>query len=395
MPLLFLLLFLQEIARVYLVMPFPGSQELDLVQLAYGLDRYAVVIRLVLLGSIGALIWYRMRTQQKVRKIWLGVFLAIYALMYFGISTQMTAESMFREPIVKRFRVAELDSAQAEKIVMGIVINGEAAAYPIQFLGYHHQVRDTVGGRPVLVTYCTVCRTGRVYSLLVDGKTEVFRLVGMDHFNAMFEDATTKSWWRQATGECIAGPLQGKTLETIPSQQMSLGAWMSEHPNSKVMQPDPNFADQYGYLTNYESGRSKGDLTRRDSASWQRKSWVIGVIIDDDTKRTYDWNDLVRKRIITDDVDGRPIVLTIEPDNKSFHAFRAYFGNRKSMERLRFTLRDSTTMTDSGTGSVWTLTGFCIEGALKGIKLYRAQAYQEYLHSWEQFHPTARRVVER
>ncbi|MFN6113190.1 MAG: hypothetical protein ACK47W_05560, partial [Bacteroidota bacterium] len=125
MPLLFLLLFLQEIARVYLVMPFPGSQDLDLVQLAYGLDRYAVIIRLVLLGSIGGLIWHRVRTQQKVRKIWLGVFLAIYALMYFGISTQMTAESMFREPIVKRFRVAELDSAQAEKIVMGIVINGE------------------------------------------------------------------------------------------------------------------------------------------------------------------------------------------------------------------------------------------------------------------------------
>jgi hypothetical protein len=92
-------------------MPFPGSQELDLVQLAYGLDRYAVVIRLVLLGSIGALIWHRIRTQQKVRKIWLGVFLTLYALLFFGIRTQMTAESMFKEPIVKRFRVGALDSA--------------------------------------------------------------------------------------------------------------------------------------------------------------------------------------------------------------------------------------------------------------------------------------------
>lgn len=389
MPLLFLLLFLQEIARVYLVMPFPGSQDLDLVQLAYGLDRYALFIRLLLLGSIGGLIWHRVRTQQKVRKIWLGVFLAIYALLYFGISTQMTAESMFREPIVKRFQVAGLDSAQAEKIIMGIVINGEAAAYPIQYLGYHHQVRDTVGGQPVLVTYCTVCRTGRVYSLLVDGKTEAFRLVGMDHFNAMFEDATTKSWWRQATGECIAGPLQGKLLETIPSQQVSLRSWMAEHPESKVMQPDPNFAEQYGYMTNYESGRSKGDLTRRDSASWQRKSWVVGLIAGK-AKRTYDWNSLVSKRIITDDVDGTPVVLTIEADNKSFHAYTATVGS----ERLRFTLRDSTSMTDQASGSVWDLKGVCIEGAHKGVKLTRVQAYQEYLHSWEQFHPTSRRVVE-
>lgn len=393
MILLLTLLFLQELARVYLVMPFPGSQELDLVQLAYGLDRYALVIRLLLLGSIGGVVWHRVRTQQKVRKIWLGVFLAIYALLYVGISTQMTAESMFREPIVKRFAVAGLDSAQAEKIVMGIVINGEEAAYPIQFLGYHHQVRDTVGGQPVLVTYCTVCRTGRVYSLLVDGKTEVFRLVGMDHFNAMFEDASTKSWWRQATGECIAGPLQGKTLETIPSQQVSLRVWMAEHPESKVMQPDPNFAEQYGYMKNYESGRSKGDLTRRDSASWQRKSWVIGVITAD-AERTYDWNALVRRRIITDEVNGTPIVLTIEEDNKSFHAFKADFGSGDSVRRLHFTLRDSTTMTDSKTGSVWSLRGNCLEGAHHGLKLYRVQAYQEYLHSWEQFHPQSRRVVE-
>jgi hypothetical protein len=28
------------------------------------------------------------------------------------------------------------------------------------------------------------------------------------------------------------------------------------------------------------------------------------------------------------------------------------------------------------------------------MKLVRVQAYQEYLHSWEQFHPESRRVVE-
>jgi hypothetical protein len=40
----------------------------------------------------------------------------------------------------------------------------------------------------------------------------------MDHFNAMFEDSQTKSWWRQVNGEAIAGPLKGKTLPEIPSQ---------------------------------------------------------------------------------------------------------------------------------------------------------------------------------
>lgn len=64
-----------------------------------------------------------------------------------------------------------------------------------------------------MVTYCTVCRTGRVYSPMVNGKLETFRLVGMDHFNAMFEDASTKSWWRQSNGDCIAGPLKRLTIK--------------------------------------------------------------------------------------------------------------------------------------------------------------------------------------
>ena len=84
------------------------------------------------------------------------------------------------------------------------------------FIGYHHQVRDRVGGTDVLVTYCTVCRSGRVFSPLVDGTLERFRLVGMDRFNAMFEDESTGSWWRQATGAAVAGPRKGIQLVVIP-----------------------------------------------------------------------------------------------------------------------------------------------------------------------------------
>ena len=104
---------------------------------------------------------------------------------------------------------ASADTTNRNKLIVGVAINNEAKAYPIEIIGYHHQVRDTIGSMPVMITYCTVCRTGRVYSPFVNGKPENFRLVGMDHFNAMFEDATTKSWWRQQSGTAIAGPLKG------------------------------------------------------------------------------------------------------------------------------------------------------------------------------------------
>jgi hypothetical protein len=37
--------------------------------------------------------------------------------------------------------------------VLGVFLNGDAKAYPIRILNYHELVNDSVGGRPVLVTW--------------------------------------------------------------------------------------------------------------------------------------------------------------------------------------------------------------------------------------------------
>jgi hypothetical protein len=38
-------------------------------------------------------------------------------------------------------------------VVIAVERNGEAAAYPVRQLAYHHLVQDTVGGVPLVVTY--------------------------------------------------------------------------------------------------------------------------------------------------------------------------------------------------------------------------------------------------
>ena len=185
---------------------------------------------------------------------------------------------MFYQVKQKAFIAATNDTTNRKKLVIGVVFDGVAKAYPIQIIGYHHQVMDTVGDTPVMITYCTVCRTGRAFSPIVNGKQESFRLVGMDHFNAMFEDATTKSWWQQATGKAIAGPLKGSALQEFPSRQLTLEAWLREYPNSTILQPDTSFKKDYDDLADYDKGTVKSGLERRDSASWKKKSWVVGVI---------------------------------------------------------------------------------------------------------------------
>jgi hypothetical protein len=40
-----------------------------------------------------------------------------------------------------------------ENLVLGLDVDGEARAYPVGMVYYHHVVNDTVAGHPVLVTY--------------------------------------------------------------------------------------------------------------------------------------------------------------------------------------------------------------------------------------------------
>jgi len=204
-------LFVFEILRVYLIMPMPGSQEFDSIELAYFLGSNKILIRTFGLIVIAFPLYYVLRYDKLKSKILIGIFLLLYLSIFYVFNFKMEADKMFYQPTVINLSSADSNKIAKNKLVIGIVLNGEARAYPIQLIGYHHQVVDTINSVPVMVTYCTVCRTGRVFNPVVNGKYEKFRLVGMDHFNAMFEDETTKSWWRQRLNGCRVLPReQGK-----------------------------------------------------------------------------------------------------------------------------------------------------------------------------------------
>jgi len=379
----FLFLFAVEILRVYFIMPFPGSQRSNTLQAAYFIGKYIWWLRLAGLLLFLPLVWIAFQNGKWWKKIILLFFVLLYGAVFYLVNFKFLADKMFYQPQHKILVHATENKVDSNKLVIGVLINGEAKAFPIEIIGYHHQVQDTVGGQPVMITYCTVCRTGRVFSPFVKGKFQRFRLVGMDHFNAMFEDEETKSWWRQATGEAVAGKRKGMKLDEIPSRQMRLGTWLQQYPNSLVMQPDPAFLKQYKSLEGFDAGTISSGLEKRDSASWKFKSWVIGVAVGEHT-RAYDWNALVQQKIIQDTLGGTPIVLALENDGQSFHAWN----RRHNYKLLQFETIGATGMLkESNSNSVWNMKGECVEGILKGEQLISIPAYQEFWHSWQLFHP--------
>lgn len=363
------LLGLFEILNVYFIMPMPGSQRMESIDIAYFLYCYRWVFRccfvlMILAGVFSAF---------SVRKKWIPVLamLPVLVIVYM-FNFRMTADHMFLQPQTLTFKTRAENTLSDSSIVLSVTSGGEAKAYPIRYIQYHHQVRDSIDGKPIMVTYCNVCRTGRVFQPLVDGKPENFRLVGMDHFNAMFEDETTKSWWRQATGEAITGTLRGKSLPEFESDQSTLGKFFSLHPFGKVMLAEENSKDSYDTLGRFEKGRSKGDLTRTDSASWNDKSWIVGVVLNGKSK-AYDWNQLKQLKVINDKVGETPIVIVLADDEQSFAAFKRD-GDDK------FLLRNDSLVS---TKDIYDFDG----RTSRGNKLQKITAYQEFWHSWKQFHP--------
>ena len=375
------ILFAAEILQVYFIMPFPGSQKSETLGIAYFLHNNIFYIRIAgLLLTIFSL-YGSFSKWKKWRKIVLIIIGLLYVFIFYMVNFKFLADKMFYQPKNKSLVAAASNMVATDKLVIGVSLNNEAKAYPIEIIGYHHQVQDTIGGEAVLVTYCTVCRTGRVFSPMVNGKKESFRLVGMDHFNAMFEDNTTKSWWRQATGEAVTGKLKGQVLKEIPSQQMTLAAWLRAYPNSTVMQPDTLYNEDYEDLAGFDKGTIESSLEKRDSASWEFKSWIIGIEKDGKSK-AYDWNELIAKKVINDSLPQLPVVIALESDTASWHVWNRTVNG----QALQFVIANDT-LKDLNTNSAWNFDGICIDGPLKGQQLNSVQASQEFWHSWETFHP--------
>jgi hypothetical protein len=380
-----LVLFATEILRVYFIMPFPGSQQNNTIDIAYFISKHIGWLRLAGLFIVIFPLISFYETGGRWKKIFLSVVVLLYFFILYLFNFRFLADKMFYQPKNKLLASVADNTVDTNQLVIGAVVNGQAKAYPIQIIGYHHQVQDTIGGGPVMVTYCTVCRTGAIFSPFIHEQYQHFRLVGMDHFNAMFEDEYTKSWWRQVSGEAIAGPMKGNSLRELPSSQMRLGAWIREHPNTLILQPDTFFNKEYDGLKGYDSGTIAGSLEKRDSSSWKMKSWVVGIVQNGLTK-AYDWNDLVKQKIINDTLHSIPVVLILENDSATFHAFDRTINGRE----LQFTWSDSLhVLQDDNTRSTWNWNGLCTAGALKNSVLTPVQSYQEFWHSWKTFHPNS------
>lgn len=132
--------------------------------------------------------------------------------------------------------------------VVGVVVNGEARAYPLRLLAWHEVVNDVVGGAPIVVTWGALADAVRVFDRRVGARTLRFAASGLlwsstlvlhDRPDVPSEAPWTAALWSPLHARCVAGPRLGEALAPVRHQVVPWSAWVEAHPATRVMAPDP------------------------------------------------------------------------------------------------------------------------------------------------------------
>jgi hypothetical protein len=132
--------------------------------------------------------------------------------------------------------------------VIGVVLNGQARAYPIRVLNWHEIINDTLGETPILVSYNPLCDSAVVYDRRLENETAVFGLSGLLYnSNPLLYDNLHHSLWQQVTGKAVSGTglTHQQALRVIPASVVSWAFWRTRHPETTVIFPPPEYAKRY------------------------------------------------------------------------------------------------------------------------------------------------------
>ena len=303
------------------------------------------------------------------------------------------------EPVFEDVQAASQWITANEPVLL-LVHEGRTRVYPLQILMWHEIVNDSFGGNPVAVSYCPLTNTAIAYDTRLDDGSELtFGTTGRLRFsNLVMYDRQTETWWQQATGEGIVGRHAGDRLRMLPLAVLPWSEVREYYPDAEVLTRESGY-EGWPYGRNPYEGYDSSDgpflyigPELDDDGGLIKR--VLAVRTDEQI-RGYTFERLREKRVITDRLSGRDIVLFWQAgtssvlDTAAISAGRdvgtaqAYYPEADGRQ-LNF-YRDGEKIRDRETGSEWSVSGLAVAGELEGTRLAPIVSLRHFGFSWQVF----------
>lgn len=283
----------------------------------------------------------------------------------------------------------------SEDNVIGVEVNDDARAFPVDWTFRPHIVEDQIGGESVSMTFCMLSNLGMAYKNELDGDPMEFIMPIQWENNMMMYDVRSQRLIQQVEGTVLEGDNEGERLERYPTVIMSWSGWNNLHPDTKVLDNRPSgvFDRVVRYVVkrffmepNFESPEPAFPTIEHEDDRLPNKAEVFGLSSDEHAS-AYPVDHIESERIYNDSFQGDPIVFVADPDR----GINAVYSRRPDSRTLTFVSSqrdDNWCMMDQETESLWDLGGTCFEGKFEGQQL------EEYPHTsrvlwfvWVNFYP--------
>lgn len=298
----------------------------------------------------------------------------------------------------------EADYLLDEEPVFGVVVNGEARAYPLRIVDNHEMANDVIGGVPVSIAYCTLCGAAIAYEGRgPEGEDITFGTSGfLYRSNKLMYDRPTRTLWNQLTGEPVLGELADTDirLNILPIVLSAWADWLEQHPDTLVL--DRNTGVYPAEF--YEPGILYGNYFAAEETMfpvWQRsellesKDFVYALHLDG-VPKAYDVKALADEQVVNDTIGETPVVLVAARDTVTvdgLHRLQTPVtytngGEVRAFDRGEETFSagpDPDTLIDS-TGGSWQVTEEALIGP-DGQTAPRINGHLAYWFGWYAFFP--------
>ncbi|EGQ43011.1 MAG: protein of unknown function, DUF3179 [Candidatus Nanosalina sp. J07AB43] len=274
----------------------------------------------------------------------------------------------------------EVDWLNPSDKVVGLEVNNESRAYPLKILSRHEIVNDRIGGKPVAVTYCPLCRSAVTHSRKVGNEVLEFGVSGkLYNANLVMYDRSSDTLWSQISGRAIIGEKVPQKLDLVFSSITEWDDWEKAHPDTDVLSIDtgiyPNSVYETEAYSGYKRSERVGYGVNQVDERLPSKDIVYGIKAGNESIAVTK-DVLQNEKIIQTRLGNNTLIAFKRPSDGSVNAL---LQNETGAD---FSLEDGEI--SSTAGDKWTLDGKEING---NDDMRRLLTQGFYWFAWSKFNP--------